>query len=90
MASSSSAVNDSVILKEDDIPGALLAGRNPPSLKNEELRFWLRCHGDSLKGLKTKALLVKRYAKCIDFNSSLTVISYKYFFLICFAEWRNT
>ena len=90
MASSSSAVNDSVILKEDDIPGASLAGRNPPSLKNEELRFWLRCHGDSLKGLKTKVLLVKRCAQCIDFNSSLTVISYKYFFLIRFAEWRNT
>ena len=50
----------SVILSEDDIPGASLAGRNPSSLKNEELRFWLRCRGDSLKGLKTKALLVKR------------------------------
>ena len=49
-----------------------------------------RCREDSLKGLKTKALLVKRYAQCIDFNSSLTVISYKYFFLIRFAEWRNT
>ena len=80
MASSSSAVNDSVILTEDDIPGASLAGRNPSSLKNEELRFWLRCREDSLKGLKTKALLVKRYAQCIDFYSSLTVISYKYFF----------
>ena len=90
MASSSSAVNDSVILTEDDIPGASLAGRNPLSLKNEELRFWLRCRGDSLKGLNTKALLVKRYAQCIDFNSSLTVISYKYFFLLRFAEWRNT
>ena len=90
MASSSSAVNDSVILTEDDIPGASLAGRNPSSLKNEELRFWLRCREDSLfKGLKTKALLVKRYAQCNDFNSSLTVISY-IFFLIRFAEWRNT
>ena len=49
MASSSSAVNDSVILTEDDIPGASLAGRNPSSLKNEELRFWLRCREDSLK-----------------------------------------
>ena len=43
MASSSSAVNDSVILTEDGILGASLAGRNPSSLKNEELRFWLRC-----------------------------------------------
>ena len=90
MASSSSAVNDSVILTENDIPGASLAGRNPSSLKNEELRFWLRCRGDSLKGLNTNALLVKRYAQCIDFNSSLTVISYNNFFLIRFAEWRNT
>ena len=26
----------------------------------EELRFWLKCPDDSLKGLKTKAQLVKR------------------------------
>ena len=60
MASSSTASTDTVILTEDDIPGASLAGRNPSSLKNEELKFWLRCRGDSLKGLKTKAQLVKR------------------------------
>ena len=52
--------NARVILTEDDIPGASLAGRNPSSLKNEELKFWLRYRGDSLKGLKTKAQLVKR------------------------------
>ena len=42
MACLSSAVNDSVITPEDDFPGASLAGLNPSSLKNEELRFWLR------------------------------------------------
>ena len=42
MASSSIAVNDSVILTKDDIPGASLAGQNPSSLKNEELPFSLR------------------------------------------------
>ena len=42
MAFSSSAVNDSVILTKDDIPGASLAGLNPSSLKNEELQLWLR------------------------------------------------
>ena len=47
-------------LSEDDIPGASLAGREPATLKNEELRFWLKRHGDSLKGLKTKALLIKK------------------------------
>ena len=52
--------SDAVILTENDIPGAALAGRNPSSLKNEELKFWLRCRGDSLKGLKTKAQLIKR------------------------------
>ena len=57
MASSSSAVNDSVILTEDDIPGASLAGPNPSSLKNEELRFWLRCRGIPLKDLKQKLCL---------------------------------
>ena len=49
--------SDAVILTEDDIPGAALAERNPSSLKNEELKFWLRYRGDSLKGLKTKAQL---------------------------------
>ena len=57
---SSSASDPPVILSEDDIPGASLAGRNPASLKNAELIFWLRCRGDSLKGLKTKAELIKR------------------------------
>ena len=54
---STSRDSDAVILTEDE--GAALAGRNPSSLKNEELKFWLRCHGDSLKGLKTKAQLIK-------------------------------
>ena len=52
--------NARVILTEDDIPGASLAGRNPSSLTNEELKFWLRCRGDLLKGLKTKAQLIKQ------------------------------
>ena len=47
-------------LTEDDIPGASLRGRSPATLKNEEFRFWLKCRGDKLKGLKTKAQLVER------------------------------
>ena len=58
---SGSASDSHVILSKDDIPGASLAGRNPASLKTKELKFWLRCRGDSLKGLKTKAQLIKRY-----------------------------
>lgn len=61
-SSSSSSVDSNIILTENDIPGASLNGRNPSSLKNEELKFWLRCRGDSLKGLKTKACFVKRWA----------------------------
>ena len=57
MASSSSAVNDSVILTEDDIPRASLVGRNPPSLKNEELRFGCGVVGIPLKDLKQKLCL---------------------------------
>ena len=48
------------VLTEDDIRGASLAGRKPNKLKNEELKFWLRCRDDAGKGLKTKAELVKR------------------------------
>lgn len=47
-------------LTEEDIPGAALLGRKPSELKNEELKFWLKCRGDPAKGLKTKAELVKR------------------------------
>ena len=53
------AGSDSV-LTEADIPGASLNGRKPSELKNEELKFWLRCRDDPAKGLKTKAELVKR------------------------------
>ena len=50
MASSSIASDETVhvILTEDDIPGASVK-------KNEELEFWLRCRGDSLKGLKDES-----------------------------------
>ena len=67
MASSSRASDENarVIPTEDDIPGASLAGRNPSSLKNEELKFWLRCRGDSFKELKTKAPLVKHLCTTI-------------------------
>lgn len=50
-------------LTEEDIPGASLCGRKPSELKNQELKFWLRCRGDPAKGLKTKAELVKRYVR---------------------------
>ena len=48
------------ILTEADIPGASLRGRKPSELKNEELKVWLRCRDDQVKGLKTKAELVRR------------------------------
>ena len=53
------AARDS-ILTEADIPGASLLGQKPSELKNEELKFWLRCRDDPAKGLKTKAELVRR------------------------------
>ena len=48
-----------LVLTEDDIPGSLLDGRDANRLKNSELKFWLKCHGDSCKGLST-AQLCKR------------------------------
>ena len=50
-----------IILTENDIPGASLEGRKPAELKKADLLFWLRCRGDSCKGLNLKATLVKRY-----------------------------
>ena len=48
----------SVVLSESDIPGSSLNGRNPSELKNDELRFWLKCRDDPAEGLRTKAQLV--------------------------------
>ena len=50
----------SVVLSESDIPSSSLNGRNPSELKNDELRFWLKCRDDPAKGLRTKAQLVKQ------------------------------
>lgn len=50
----------SVVLCEGDIPGSSLEGRKSSELKNDELKFWLKCRGDDGKGLRTKAQLVKR------------------------------
>ena len=48
------------VLAEDDIPGSSLDGRDANRSKNSELKFWLKCRGDSRKGLSTKAQLCKR------------------------------
>lgn len=50
-----------LLLTENDIPGASLEGRKPAELKKADLLFWLRCRGDSCKGLNVKAQLVKWY-----------------------------
>lgn len=63
MASSLSGLpsnsSNAILHREDDIPGASLLGRKPEELKTAELRLWLKWRGDSCKGLKTKAELVK-------------------------------
>ena len=46
-------------LTEDDIPGSSPIGKDANRLKNSELKFWLKCRGDSCKGLSTKAQLCK-------------------------------
>ena len=51
---------DSVILREDEVPGASLKGRDVGSLKIPQLKRWLLCRRASTKGLK--ADLVARYA----------------------------
>ena len=78
MASSSSGLHSSssnaILLTEDDIPGASLLGRKPEELKTAELRLWLKCRGDSCKGLKTKAELVKRVHEYIRTGKDKDVV----------------
>ena len=54
-------VSAPVLLTENDIPGASLQRRKPAEMKKADLLFWLRCRGDSCKGMTVKAQLVKRY-----------------------------
>ena len=42
-------------LLESDIPWSSFGGRNPESLKVDELRFWLRCLGDTLLMFKNQS-----------------------------------
>ena len=37
---------------EDDIPGSSLNGRDTNRFKNSELKFWLKCRGDSCNGVR--------------------------------------
>ena len=48
-----------VLLTESDNPGASLERRKPAELKKADL--WLRCRGDSCKGLNLKAQFLRRY-----------------------------
>ena len=67
-------VSNAILLTENDIPGASLLGRKPEELKTAELRLWLRCRGDSCKGLKTKAELVKRVHEYIRTGKDKDVV----------------
>ena len=51
--------DDSVFLREDDVPGASLGGRDVGALKIPELKRWLQCQRASTKG--SKADLIARY-----------------------------
>ena len=53
-------VSSPSFLTEDDIPDSLLDRRDANRLKNSELKIWLKCCGDSCKGLSTTAQLCKR------------------------------
>lgn len=50
---------DTCDLNESDIPGGSLEGSKPVELKNDELKFWLRCREDTTKELRTKVEHVK-------------------------------
>ena len=81
------------LLEENDIPGASLCGRKPSELKNEELKFWLKCRGDPAKGLKTKAELVKRWEITLfPLPSSLASRCLRRFevHFIPLSEWKST
>ena len=64
----------SIFLTENVIPGASPLGRKPEELKVSELKFWLKCRGDTGKGLKTKAELVKPLYEYIHMGKDKQVV----------------
>ena len=99
MASTSRDISNAVTLTEDDIPGASLAGRNPSSLKNEEPKFWLRCRGDSLKGLlknesttrkAVRTCLRTQFYICFPRPHNVSCMKFRFFFLDYVAESKST
>ena len=58
---------DNVTLREDEVPGASLRGRDVGSLKIPELKRWLECRRAPTKGLK--ADLVARYVFSLELYS---------------------
>ena len=44
--------NTIICLREEDVPGASLNGRNPSQLHVVELKRWLRCRGATTAGRK--------------------------------------
>ena len=57
---SESGSNTIICLREEDVPGASLNGRDPSQLHVVELKRWLRCRGATTAGRKED--LVKRLA----------------------------
>ena len=52
MDSDSEGEDNTVHLREEDIPGASLGGREVIALKVAELKRWLQCRRASVKGKK--------------------------------------
>ena len=46
--------------QSNDLFDVLLDLSNLPAYRTDELKFWLKCHGNSLKKLSTKASCIKR------------------------------
>ena len=44
-----------IFICEKDIPSASVNGKKSTVRCNDVLRFWMKCGGDSLKGLRIKA-----------------------------------
>ena len=54
---STSCADSTQNLREEYVPGASLAGRDPKTLKVVELQRWLQCRGASTKGKKADLVL---------------------------------
>ena len=61
------------VLTLEDIPGAIL-NKDPGKYKKNELEWWLKCRGQTVKTKENRSHLCNRVRKCLSKKTPFTVV----------------